>query len=138
MSFTRKDAQEMARRRAIQKEAAREPYYRSLAQAEVGAKQLTNNPAWNWFLQILASKKEEAEHALSALDHAARISSDFSSEALSRAQAARLSWQARIEAYVEVMGIPAQILADASKAQEKRKALNYAESEENPVRPAAS
>ena len=138
MGFTRKDAAEFAHRRAIKREAAREPYYRSLEQAEVGAKQLTNHSAWNWFLQLLASKKDEAEQALAAVDQAARVSADFSSESLSRTQAARLSWQARIEAYAEVMDLPAQILADAAKVQERQKALNHAESEEKTVRQAAS
>jgi hypothetical protein len=130
MSFTRKEAAELARRKKVRREAEREPYYRSLAQAEVGAKQLTNDATWNWFLQILSYKKEEAEAALRLIDEGARASFDFSLENLSRVQGSRLSLQSRVDTLVEVMETPAQILSDAAQAEERRKSLNYAESEE--------
>ena len=138
MSFTEKEWREMKRRAETRRTSEREPYYRGLAQSEVGSKQLTNHPAWNWFLQILTSTKVESERALAAIDAQARISDDFSHEGLSRVQALRRAWHSRIATLEEVIALPSQIIDDAEKAREKLRALNYAESEDNSPGPAAS
>jgi len=115
---------------AIRRERDREPYYRALGQAEVGAAQLTNHAAWNWFLQLLASAKAESEQFLEGINANARISDDFSYETLSKVQAIRRVLDARIKTLEEVMALPAQILDDAKIAKRKLGELKSAKSKE--------
>jgi BMFP domain-containing protein YqiC len=121
-----------------QREAGREQFYRGVAQAEIGAKQVTQHAAWNWFLQILSAHKEIAKEYLAALDAKQRNSFDFSPEALANAQAARLTWATRVSTLEEIMGLPQQIVDDAKKAQEKLEELNRARTQEKSDSAAAS
>ena len=136
--FTRKEANELARRREAKRAAERAPHDRALEQSEVAAKQVTSSPAWNWYLQILSKLKENAEQALAAIDEQARTSEDFSHAELAHTQAIRRAWDMRIQTLDEVMAWPAEIIDHSDKAKERLKALNHAESEEKSSGPAAS
>jgi hypothetical protein len=141
MVFTEKDWQEWQQRAARKRDAERVPYYRELAQAEVGAAQLTQHAAWNWFLQVLSAKKAVLEKDLAEIERASCVSNDFSHEMLARVQAARRAMRARIETYEEVMALPAQVVSDAKNAKQKLEALqepNRAESKEKSRSSAAS
>jgi hypothetical protein len=138
MVFTREDWVGMKKRAELKRDSERAPYYRGLAQSEVGAKQLTQHSAWNWFLQILTANKEQAEHQLQLMDEKMRSSDDFSHETLARAQASRLAWAERIRTLEEVIALPSQIVDDAKRAKEKLVELNRAESNEKSDSPAAS
>ena len=138
MSIERSHWDELQVRLALRRDAERTPLLHAMAQAEVGAKQLTSSPAWNWFLQILSKLKEDAEQALAAIDEQARTSEDFSHAELAHIQAIRRAWDMRIQTLDEVMALPAEIIDHSDKAKERLKALNHAESEEKSPGPAAS
>lgn len=138
MAFTEKEWLALKKRAEQKREAERTQYYKGLAQAEVGASNLTQHAAWNWFLQILAAHKENAERYLAAVEQKLRDSDDFSHEGLARVQATRLTWGSRIRTLEEVMALPAQIVDDAQAAEKTLKALKRAESEEKSDSSAAS
>jgi hypothetical protein len=138
MPFTREDWLQLKKGAALRRDAERSPYYKGLVQAEVGAKQLTQHSAWNWFLQILTANKQQAEHQLAGIDEKLRSSDDFSHTALARAQAARLVWAERIRTLDEVIALPAQIVDDAKVAKGKLEELKRAESEGKPTPAPAS
>ena len=138
MSFERREYTEFAKRREAKRAATRVQNVRAIEQSEVAAKQLTNSPAWNWFLQIVAALKLNSEAALGEIDAQARVSSDFSHEGLSHVQAIRRGWFVRIATLDEVMDLPGQIIDDAQKAEELLNALKHAESEEKTDSSAAS
>jgi hypothetical protein len=138
MPFTREDWQKMKKAAVLRRDAERSPYYRGLAQSEVGAKQLTQHSAWNWFLQILTANREQAETYLAKMDQELRSSTDFSYETLALAQATRLAWGARIDALNEVIALPSQIVDDAKLAKEKLEELNRAGLQQKSTDPSAS
>ena len=137
MSLQRAEWQEMLARKALERDAKRKPALTAMVQAEVGSGQLTAHQAWNWFLQILEARKQEAEEALAAIDVHARTSGDFSHEGLMRVQGDRRAWHSRIVTLEEVMGLPAQIVDDAEKAKELLESLKHAETNEKSTGPAA-
>lgn len=130
MTLTRKEWDEAQKRADAKRSAEHALLYRGLAQAGVGAKQVTTHPAWNWFLQILSALKEQAERGLAELDAKAHQSRDFSHAVLAETQASRLAWQARIQALHEVMDLPNQIIDDSKRAEQKLEELKRAESQE--------
>ncbi len=138
MTLTRKEWENLKKTAELKRESSRAPYYRALEQAEVAAAQLTQHPAWNWFLQVLSAEKDVAEQALAAIEAKSRLSTDFSFEVLAQVQASRLAWDSRIKALEEVISIPGEIVGDAKKAKERLKALNHAELQGKPGSPAAS
>lgn len=138
MTFSRNDWLLEVGKAKRNRETARVPQYKGLAQAEVGAKQLTSHPAWNGFVQILSALKEKSEEYLAAVNAEARISEDFSHEGLARVQAARRALHARIFTLEEVIDLPRQIIDDGQKAKEKLEALNHAGLQEKSAGSAAS
>lgn len=127
MIFTRTEWNEMLARQSCKRDAERAPHYKAMVQAEIGVKQVTSSPAWNGFLQILSAKKAEVEEKLALLESTTRSSNDFSHEWLANIQASRRSMQQQIETYAEVMDLPAEIIDNSQRAQEKLESLKHAE-----------
>jgi hypothetical protein len=138
MSLKRSEWLEMLARKSLKRDSSNKPVLSAMVKAEVGAGQLTNHQAWNWFLQILEAMKREAEEGLAAAEAGSRKSDDFSHEGLARVQAIRRAWYARAETLGEVMELPRQIVDDAEKAKEILETLNHAETNEKPSGPAVA
>lgn len=138
MDDSRQEWLKLREKKRLQKTAERAPYYRGLIQSEVASKQLTNHPAWNWFLQLLAGSKQKTEAELASFEAQMRLSGDFSHQALAGSQATRLVYSERLRTLEEVMSLPSRILDEAGNAREKLKELNLAESQGKSSGPEAS